>query len=148
MNCFQKKGETGLELVYRKLSIPLSRWAIKLNLSPNLFSFLFLFGTIAVSILYIYRLHLIGSLLWIAIIVFDHIDGNVARYYIKHRNRKPNWNMKLLDYKIHYIFEWIPLLIISSNYGILWIGILSYVAMLLRELLLIRYKILRRKANV
>jgi len=127
--------------IYRKISIYPTKVALKLKLSPDLLSILFLFSIIGASILFFNKTY--TATIWGAIILFigrtslDYIDGNVAKYLHYFKNRKYTLHGKYLDYITHYIAE--PLIFISILQNFI-IGLITAICYILTHVMRLQYE--------
>jgi len=124
---------------FRKISIFFSILFIKLKVSANTATFISLLSCIAACVLIIINTPLTLVLAAIAIILYyilDHVDGELARYYIRKKIRKPSVNGQYFDQLVHKystnLFLFFFGLTIFDQYGyriFLYIGFIACMAL-------------------
>ena len=94
-------------LVGRKFSIYFSYLLIKLKVTPNQVTFISLvsalLGCLSLVFSFISPYFLLLAILFINLYhILDHSDGEVARYYIANKLKKPSKDGEYFDYIVHY----------------------------------------------
>lgn len=104
--CQKNESENYLldKYLFRKLSIYFTIASIKLGLSANQATFLSLLA--ALGSLYFFTLNSAGAMITAAVLVFlyymlDHVDGELARYYIKTGRQSPSLSGHYFDLLVH-----------------------------------------------
>ena len=106
--------------IFRKISIYFTIFLIRFNIKPNQATLLSLVA--ALGSLYFLTLNSTGMLLTAAALIFiyyilDHVDGELARYYIQTGQMKPNLKGHYFDVLVHRY---------SSNLMVFFVGLGIY----------------------
>ncbi len=120
--CQKNESENYLldKYIFRKISIYVTILFIRLNITPNQATFLSLLACL--GSLYFLLFHSAGMLIIAALLIFtyyilDHVDGELARYYIQTGRMKPSLSGHYFDVLVHRY---------SSNIMVLFLGLGIY----------------------
>jgi len=138
--------------LYRKISSPVTKFAVQHGLSPEFFTALFAICVISSAMLF-YHQSYIASLLGVVVLfigrnVFDYVDGSIAKTLHAFKGYKYTLYGKFNDYLVHYTLE--PLVFISILYvsGHLIIGLVAMLCYLLVHLIRVEHDKLAVKKKV
>lgn len=106
--------------VFRRISIFPTIVFIKLGIQPNTTTFLSLLAAVGSCFFLISNdptRMLLGALLIFTYYTLDHVDGELARYYIRTGKREPSLNGQYFDVLVHSF---------SSNIMLFFLGVSAY----------------------
>jgi len=124
---------------YRKVSYYPTWLILKLGLGPNFCSLSFSFSLIISIFAFLNEFYLVGAIFLFVGIMFDYMDGNVARYLKEFKGRPFRKSGKYLDYITHNVIEPFVFFSLLYSFGYEILGLFVIITLLMTEIMRLEY---------